>query len=335
MKAQQWFTHPVGMAVSATLATLLWGSAMPAIKIGYEALGIGSAAIYEQWVFAGYRFTLAGLLLVLFAAVVDRSSNAIDATGGAAKSGRSLSIWALRGNIGWRVTRLAAVQTFLQYIFFYIGLSLSTGMKGAIITGATSLFQMVIARMIDRSETFTPAKTFGLTLGFAGVAIVTLNQGGLTMSLNIGDLCLLVSALFGACGNVLARHEARQLPVLWLTGRQMLLGGIGLTVIGAWKAGIAPFQWDAATIGLLTYLAFLSAAGFSLWNLVMKYNRVSTVSMFLFLIPVFGVLLSAWLLDEVWNVWTFVALFLVVAGIVVVNRASVVRTVNKDSRAAS
>lgn len=151
MKAQQWFTHPVGMTVSAVLATLLWGSAMPAIKIGYEELGIASQATHEQWVFAGYRFLLAGFMLMLFAACVNRAARLGNPT-----------IPPKPRRTGWRVARLAVIQTFLQYLCFYIGLSLSTGMKGAIITGATCFFQMVVARLMDGNESFTPGKTLRL-----------------------------------------------------------------------------------------------------------------------------------------------------------------------------
>lgn len=316
MKAEKWFTHPVGLTVSALVSTLLWGSAMPAIKIGYAELNIQSSQMFEQWVFAGYRFTLAGLMLVFFAKLLERSTKEIRDEGGTAPS-KPLT-W---GKSWLRVTRLASIQTLLQYLFFYIGLSLSTGMQGAIITGATSFFQMVVARLMDRSERFTMNKTMGLLLGFGGVAIVTFTQGGLHMELGLGELCLILSAFFGGFGNVLAKHEARELPVLWLTGRQMFLGGVVLMIIGAARVGFTPFQWELRSMLLLFYLAFLSAAGFGLWNLIMKYNRVGKVSMFLFLIPVFGVCLSVLLLGEQFNQWILLALVLVAAGILVVNLA--------------
>ncbi|MDK8183966.1 DMT family transporter [Paenibacillus sp. UMB4589-SE434] len=319
MKAQQWFTHPVGLTVSAVMTTLLWGSAMPAVKIGYEKLQIATGQTFEQWVFAGYRFTLAGIMLVIFASVVERTLNKADRDGAGTTEHKGTTG---TPRLTWfRVSRLAAVQTFMQYLCFYIGLSLSTGMQGAIISGATCFFQMVVARFIDKNEHFTRRKTVGLLLGFAGVAVVTLTQGGLHFRLGLGDICLILSALFGGLGNVLAKHESRDLPVLWLTGRQMLLGGIGLMIVGAMKAGITPFQWEMQTLLLLAYLAFLSAAGFGLWNMIMKYNAVGKVSMYLFLIPVFGVFLSVMLLGEHFNVWTLAALLLVVAGILVVNRS--------------
>lgn len=311
MKAQQWFTHPVGLTVSAVLTTLLWGSATPFVKIGYAELHIEAHQTFEQWVFAGYRFTLAGLILVWFAWLMNRMQG---------DSNKSSQVRAPRK--WFRVTRLALLQTFAQYVFFYIGLSLSTGMQGAVITGATSFFQMLIVRFMEKDERFTMNKSLGLILGFAGVAVVTFAQAGMNLELNMGDMFLIMSAFFGGFGNVLSRHESRDLPVIWLTGRQMLIGGIGLTVIGALKAGLFPFQWNALTLLLLGYMSVLSAVAFAMWNLIMKYNAVGKVSVFLFLIPVFGVFLSAMLLGEKLNLSIILALVLVVSGIFVVNRPS-------------
>ena len=73
---------------------------------------------------------------------------------------------------------------------------------------------------------------------------------------------------------------------------------------------------------MLLYLGFISAAAFSLWSLLLKYNPVSSVSVFGFMNPVFGVILSAILLSEkapAGPLRTIAALLLVAAGIVIVN----------------
>ena len=78
-------------------------------------------------------------------------------------------------------------------------------------------------------------------------------------------------------------------------------------------------------IAMLLYLAFISAAAFSLWSLLLKYNPVSSVSIFGFMNPVFGVILSALLLSEkspAGAVKTVTALLLVAAGIITVNSIS-------------
>ena len=72
---------------------------------------------------------------------------------------------------------------------------------------------------------------------------------------------------------------------------------------------------------LLVYLAFISAAAYSVWALLLKANPVSRVAVFGFTNPVFGVLISAIVLHE-WNQidGSFVlALLLVCIGIVTVN----------------
>ena len=75
-------------------------------------------------------------------------------------------------------------------------------------------------------------------------------------------------------------------------------------------------------IGLLVYLALVSAVAYSLWGILLKYNPVSRVTVFGFMNPVFGVLLSALLLgetDQASGILGLLSLLLVSAGIYVVN----------------
>ena len=87
---------------------------------------------------------------------------------------------------------------------------------------------------------------------------------------------------------------------------------------------------------MLIYLAFLSAAGFLLWNNALKYNSVGKVSVFNFLIPVFGVLLSGIFLGEEIGLSAIVGLAFVALGIITVNglaarrRVTVEKSVSAD-----
>ena len=65
MKAKTIFSHPL-FAVFITLTVcLLWGSLYPLIKVGYQAFHIVSTDIPSVFLFAGLRFTLSGLLMIL------------------------------------------------------------------------------------------------------------------------------------------------------------------------------------------------------------------------------------------------------------------------------
>ena len=71
----------------------------------------------------------------------------------------------------------------------------------------------------------------------------------------------------------------------------------------------------------LIYLAFVSAAAYSIWVFLIKYNPVSRVAVFGFMTPVFGVTTSILLLEEGshFSLLHLASLILVSAGILIVN----------------
>jgi drug/metabolite transporter (DMT)-like permease len=301
LTAEKFFKSKFGVITAALIATFLWGSAFPAIKLSYTALNIGADDYDKQLLFAGYRFLLAGIMIFLFFTLFKQSLK-------------------LRKETLVPLLQLGFVQTFLQYLLFYIGLSYSTGMQGAVIAGTASFFQILFAHFLYADDGLSKRKWVGMALGFGGVLVVNLPKGGADFQFGIGEVLLLIAMMASAYGNIMARERAVKMDVSYLTAYQMLFGSVGLIVAGGWSAGFVPFVFDGFTALLLLYLAFLSAAGFILWNNVMKYNKVGKVSMYLFLVPVFGVILSALFLDEVMHYTILVGLTLVTVGIIIVNR---------------
>jgi drug/metabolite transporter (DMT)-like permease len=112
-----------------------------------------------------------------------------------------------------------------------------------------------------------------------------------------------------------------EMPVL-LSGWQFLVGGLVLTAIGFLSGGqVTGFTLKGMV--LLAYLAALSAIAYSLWGILLKYNSVGKVTVFGFMNPVCGVILSALLLSEgseAFGAKGMIALILVCLGIYVANR---------------
>ena len=82
--------------------------------------------------------------------------------------------------------------------------------------------------------------------------------------------------------------------------------------------------YETACVPLLLYMAFISAVAYSLWAVLLKYNPVSRVTVFGFMNPVFGVILSALLLNEngqAFSLRGLTSLILVCVGIYIVNRS--------------
>ena len=60
------------VALLACVCCILWGSAIPVIKTGYHFLQVDSSDTASQIVFAGIRFTLAGILVLIFTSIREK-----------------------------------------------------------------------------------------------------------------------------------------------------------------------------------------------------------------------------------------------------------------------
>ena len=222
-----------------------------------------------------------------------------------------------------KIICLSFLQTSVQYFFFYIGLAHTTGVKGAIIVGSNSLLSILVASLIFRQEKLTAPKTIGCLLGFAGVALANLSGKGLDLNFSLrGEGFVFLSALSYAFSSVLIKRYSQNSDPVMLSGWQFLVGGLTLSAGGLLMDGCFT-RCSAPALAMLFYLAFLSAAAYTIWGILLKYNPVSRVSIYGFSNPVVGVLLSALLLGEggqAFSLRNLGALALVSAGIYTVNR---------------
>ena len=289
--------------LGALLCCALWGSAFPCIKIGYQMFEIASGDVAAQILFAGCRFTLAGILTLLIGSGMNRKLLI-------PKHGS----W---GKVCW----LSMLQTVAQYLFFYVGLANTTGVKASIIEGVNVFIAILVASLIFRQETLTGKKILGCIVGFAGVVLVNLTGSGMDFSMTFtGEGFIFLSTVAYAFSSVfLKRYSKEENPVM-LSGWQFFIGGVIMMICG-WLAGGRLTVWTGKGAEMLLYLALVSAVAYTLWGILLKYNPISKVAVFGFMNPVFGVILSAILLKESdsLGVMSGVALVLVCIGIYIVN----------------
>ena len=288
----------------AVFCCLLWGSAFPSIKAGYEMFRIGAQDSVSQILFAGIRFLLAGILTIIFGSILQKKV-------------------LFPKKESWKmVCTLSIFQTMLQYFFFYIGLAHASGVKSSIINGMTTFFAILLACLVRKQESLSFDKLLGCILGTAGVVIVSLSSGGVEAGFALnGEGFILIAAVSYAISSVLIKeYSVKENPVT-LSGYQFLIGGTVMIVVGAVAGGrIHP----ASPVGivLIIYMALISSVAYSIWGILLKYNPVSSVTVYGFSNPIFGAILSAIFLAE-WdklNLRYVVALALVSLGIYVVNR---------------
>lgn len=304
MKQEHFMTKTMVVWLGAMLCCALWGSAFPCIKIGYELFEIPSDAVATQILFAGLRFTLAGVIALLIGSACNRR------------------LLIPKKGSGVKIVKLCLLQTVAQYLFFYVGLAHTTGVRASIIEGVNVFIAILVASLIFHQEELNGRKIIGSVIGFAGVVLVNLTgdvgAGGFQL---MGDGFIVLSTVAYAFSSVyLKRYSKEEDPVV-LSGWQFVLGGLIMVVCGLLFGGRLDTV-RAAGIAMLVYLAFVSAVAYSLWGILLKYNPISRVAVFGFMNPVFGVILSAILLREAdsLGVMCLISLVLVCAGIYIVNR---------------
>jgi len=284
----------------ALLCCLLWGSAVPAVKIGYGLFAIAPGDTPSLMLFAGVRFFLSGLILLGYSALTRKPV--------AQPSGR----------LG-QLLLLGLISTAGQYLFYYIGLAHTTGVKVSITTSTSTFFSVLLAHFLYANDKLTAQRIIGCLIGFAGVVAVNLSATGFDLHISLlGEgFIVIASALFSIAG-VYGKRVSAQMDAGVMTGWQLMLGGAVLGMTGFMTGGhFGAFGLEAAL--LLAYLAALSAIAFGLWALLLKHNPVGSIAIFSCAIPIFGVLLAGLFLGETVLEWkNLAALLLVSIGIVLV-----------------
>jgi len=295
-------TNKYWVIVIVLFCAVLWGSAFPVLKVSYAELGIAPDDRYAIIVLAGIRFFLASLIIFILIVVGIRQSPKVN---------RKMLP---------QLFLLGLLQISLQYFFFYNGLAHTTGMKGAILSSAGIFFVVVLAHFVYADDRLDWRKIIGLTAGFAGIILI--NSGKhLTLDFSWqGEGFMILSGLVSAIGTILAKRISKEVHPFVLTAWQMLLGSLLLIAVGL--LGLKPHAmvFTNKALLLLLYSAFLSATAFSLWYAILKYNKAGEISVYKFMTPVSGAILSALFIpSERLTLNMFMALGLVALGVIIVN----------------
>ena len=204
---------------------------------------------------------------------------------------------------------ISLFQSMLQYVCYYIGLAGTTGTKASVLSGTQTFFALLLAHALLENDRLARRKTLGCVLGFAGFRLH-------------GDGLILLSAVSAGAGALVSRIYTPGRDPMLLTGWQLALGGTFLGLLGRVGGG-ALGSVTAGGAALLGYMIVLSAAAFTIWTALLGRFPVGRVSLFGFLIPVFGAVFSALVLGEnIMTVRNLLSLLLVSGGIALANSAA-------------
>jgi drug/metabolite transporter (DMT)-like permease len=288
-------TKKGSVALLAMFCCALWGISTPIVKMGYNHIDETHIPSLLLWV--GTQFIVAGLIAIGIQSIFSKKV--------ALPKKESLKGIAI----------VSVLQTVLQYSLMYIGLSQTSSVKGAILKSTDVFVIVLIASLIFKLEKLTVKKLVSCIIGFLGIIIMNLD--GLSFQISpIGDGLVLLSVISYSFSVIMIKFFAEKEQPIILCGYQMSLGGIVLMVLGLLLGGKFDF---AGMLPVFICLSLIYSVSYVLWTVLLKYNPASSVSIYSFMTPVFGVIFSSLLLSEDGGVATLsliIALVLVCAGII-------------------
>ncbi|MCO5385289.1 DMT family transporter [Desulfosporosinus sp.] len=201
MTTEKIFTNQKYITLLAILCTFLWGSAYPAIKLGYDFFSIPSNDSYSKLLFAGYRFFLAGLILLMIHKVMGKKVMP-----------KSLSDFKV-------FTLLGIVHTFLQYVFLYIGMANTTGVKSSILGSVGVFISVILAHFIYKKDKLSFNRMVGCIIGFLAIIVINFGRGSLDASFTfIGDGFIILSTAMGSISSIYNKKLVKTNDVFVTTG---------------------------------------------------------------------------------------------------------------------
>lgn len=295
------FQRPLWVALFAFTAAFAWGWAYPLIKLGFAEFQITPDMTGSKMLFAGIRFFLSGVIILVVAGRARRSFRVSQP-----------SAW-------WFVLLFSLFNTTLHYTCFYIGLSHCEGARSAILNSLSVFTVVLLSCLFFKSDRMTVRKVLGCVIGFAG--ILSLNLGGKESGqfTFLGDGMIILNAMCGAIASLMTRGLSRRIDVFVGTGYSLAVGGGLLIIPGLMMQGTLPFVSLLGLFYLLLLIA-ISTIGFTLYNKLLSCNPVGKVAIWNSLIPVIGAVTSCFCLSEPFYWKYVVAGALSALGIYIINR---------------
>ncbi|PZS11822.1 MAG: EamA family transporter [Pseudonocardiales bacterium] len=209
--------------------------------------------------------------------------------------------WRTWGSLGL----LGLVNVTLAYWAMFAGIAGASTGVAAVLSNAQPLLILLPAWWFY-GERLSGRTALALLVGFGGLVIVALPGGG-----GSGALLSLLSAVAVTTGTLLVRH-LHGADALVASAVYFLIGGAALAVIAVFTEGAPVIDWTPRFIGVLAFLGLVATAAASVaWFVETQRCALASLTAWMFLVPVFGLLLGVVVLAERPAGWTLVGLALV------------------------
>lgn len=211
---------------------------------------------------------------------------------------RSVGHWGTTGVLG-------LVNVSLAFAAMFAGIAgLATG-TAAVLANAQPLLILLPAWWLY-GEQVSARAGLALALGFGGLLVVAVPGGG-----GSGALLSLLAAAAVTAGTLMVRR-LDGVDVVVVSAAHLLFGGFVLAGVAAAVEGVPDISWTPRFLAVLAFLGLIGTAATTLaWFVETQRCPLSSLTPWMFLVPVFGLLIGFAVLGERPDAWTISGIALV------------------------
>jgi len=217
---------------------------------------------------------------------------------------------------------VAGVLFGIEFVLIYQGLRLTTASR-AVVFLYTAPFFVALGSYRILGERLRASQWAGLALSFAGVALaIGVPQPNVDSSVLLGDLLIVGGGAMWGATTVIAKGTRLRLAAPEKALGYQVAISIPILAAASWLSGETLTRMPGPlAISVVTYQAiWVVGLTFTLWFALVQAYSASKLSAFTFITPLFGVAAGHFVLHEPLSPGFAVAVVLVIAGLVLVNR---------------
>ncbi len=226
---------------------------------------------------------------------------------------------------------LGVIGFFLYHTLSFSALARIPASMNAILVSTNVVFIALFAALILK-ERIMPASIIGIVLALFGVVLVTFNRG-FTLEGGAGSIDLLgclfsiLAAILFALYSVIGKKVLVSSDPLIITALSLFSGATLLAILTAATVGFEEVaKADIKTLLILVFIGLSNGIAYPLWFTCLKRLPAAHVSIYIYLMPVFAIILSLIIINERFSWLFWVGGALILGGIIITNRFSSTRS---------
>jgi drug/metabolite transporter (DMT)-like permease len=280
---------------------IIWGSTYLAIRFAVETL--------PPLLMAGARFTIAGLILLLWSRTVQHAERASRSDWRTGLVSGALLLLGGNGAVVWAETRVPS------------GIA-------ALLVAVVPLWMVLLDWLRPGGRRPAAPVFVGLALGLVGLGLLIgpdALHGGRGGVSTIGAVVLIAGSLSWAVGSLYIKQAPRPTTSLNGSGTQMFAGGLCLLVAGTLVGELAKLDVaqvsERSVLGFLYLVVFGSLIGFTAYLYMLAHSTAAKASTYAYVNPVVAVILGWAFAHEPLAMRTILSAAVILASVVIITAA--------------